>query len=130
MNYLRRIQFPWRRLVVLVALATSLAGCSSKSADPATAKDCLVQTLDSWKAGESPNQLKSRSPSITVGDPDWESGSKLLTYEIMGEETSDGRNMHLQAHLTLQSPQGEAVQQTVSFVVGTHPVITIFREDL
>jgi hypothetical protein len=114
--------------------ATVLAtGCGSgpRRAGPVDAKlarDCLQKALESWKNGELSNGLRDASPSITVQDMDWKTGYTLVTYEILGDDKEDAANLHCPVRLTLRDPRGREVKKKVTYVVGTDPVITVFRE--
>ncbi|MFL5242653.1 MAG: hypothetical protein ACJ8FY_11150 [Gemmataceae bacterium] len=106
--------------------------CSSqKQAAPVNvslAKESLQKTLDSWKNGEDYVALKQAKPSITVQDLDWKSGCKLVEYEIIGEGKYDDANLLCPVKLKLVNPQGKEVTRQVTYMVGTDPVITVFRE--
>jgi hypothetical protein len=84
--------------------------------------------LDAWKQGARPAALKAGSPSIIAGDYAWEAGAKLLSYEIAPTETNDGTNLHATVKLVLDGPQSGDAQGDVVYIVGTSPVITIFRQ--
>ena len=92
------------------------------------AKDSLHKTLESWKKGDDQAALKMESPSITVQDLDWKSGYKLLDYEIIGDGKYDDANLLCPVKLRLVDPQGNEVTRQVTYMVGTDPIITVFRE--
>jgi hypothetical protein len=118
------------RLVAPALVALAAAGCqtSHKPIDAAQARKALASTLESWKAGENPADLQSRAPAITVGDYDWEAGSKLASYEIMSSESDDGVNLHCPVKLVFKDPQGRTRESQVTYIVGTSPVITVMRD--
>ena len=66
--------------------------------------------------------------SIVAGDEDWSAGSKLVGYKLSDREFNDGANLHLTAELQLSSKKKKAGKTTVTYIVGTSPVITIFRK--
>lgn len=122
-------------MAALFALATSstlLSGCSgpAKSArvEPSRAREALRTALESWKKGEPIESLKSASPPIVAQDFDWMAGSKLVGYEVTGDGKDDDANLRIPVRLTLRNTQGAEVQKSVSYVVGTSPAITVFRD--
>lgn len=120
-------------LAALLIVGVLGAGCSpgpSKAAkvDPAGAREALTTALDAWKAGKKPAVLKTASPAITVQDLDWEGGAKLINYELAGEGTMDDANLRIPVILMLSGAQAGSAPKEVSYVVGTSPSITVFRE--
>jgi hypothetical protein len=122
------------RLLVFSCFCATLvlAGCSRQqeaaNVNVQLAKDCLLKTMESWKKGEDFVALKQASPSITVQDLDWKAGYKLLHYEIIGDGKYDDANLLCPVKLKLLDPQGKEVTRQVTYMVGTDPVITVFRE--
>jgi hypothetical protein len=108
-----------------------LGGCSghtNKPTNPVLARASLKTALDSWKEGQSPQDLKQRSPSIIVGDVAWEGGQQLESYEIVGPEVDDGVNLHCPVKLVLKDKEGSTRTREVTYIVGTSPVITVFPQ--
>ncbi|MFO0890163.1 MAG: hypothetical protein U0790_13615 [Isosphaeraceae bacterium] len=121
--------------VLMAALAAiaipSLPGCSSSGAhavDESRAREALGAALDSWKRGEAPTSVAS----MTVQDADWERGAKLLDYEIQGDGQPRGANLSIRARLTLAGERAgsKKLEKTVSYLVGTSPSVTVFRDML
>jgi hypothetical protein len=112
--------------------ALILTGCSRQQQAAAVnvqlAKDSLHKTLESWKKGNDLVALKKETPSITVQDLDWKGGYKLVDYEIIGDGKYDDVNLLCPVKLKLMDPQGKEVTRQVTYMVGTDPVITVFRE--
>jgi len=114
-------------------LVLLLAGCSTgprRAADvePEKARDALRTALESWKKGDKPAALQQRSPAITVQDMDWESGARLMSYELKDEGTAYDANLYCTVQLTLRPAQGPEVKKEVTYIVGTSPVLTVFRK--
>jgi hypothetical protein len=109
-----------------------LAGCGAPSAqdlalDKDTARNSLTAFLDCWKNGGEPDSLKSLSPAIVGRDTDWDNGKKLVKYTL-GAETDDGTNSHITAELVVAMGNKQSTT-SVEYIVGTSPVITVFRNE-
>ena len=96
--------------------------------DAEKARQAFKVVLDSWKGGESLSDFRKRSPSITVQDMDWLAGIKLVTYEFSGNERLDAANLHCSVKLLLRDAEGRETEKDVTYVIGTDPVTTVFRE--
>lgn len=116
---------------VLVWAGASGCGPRERVAGPVDAKagrDSLRTVLESWKRSESPDQFRQANPSITAQDLDWRAGYKLLDYEIVGEGTVDNSVLRCPVKLKLRDPQGRELTRQVTYMIGTDPSITVFRE--
>lgn len=115
----------------LIAGLLFLGGCGSTSApvaaDQDEAKKTLTQALDAWKRGEKPETLKSASPAITVADRRWESGNKLIKYELDGPSTPSGAQQAFRVKLWLTDAKGKDIQDIAEYQVGTDPILTVVR---
>ncbi len=110
-----------------------VGGCDDRPTKPVpldkqVAKDSFKAFLDAWQAGEQQSALKQKTPEIIGGDPDWEAGAKLVSYKLIEMERDDGANLHPTAELVLQTAEGRQPPQKITYVVGTSPKITVFRE--
>ena len=123
-----------KTVAVAVALlaALAIAGCSggerAPAVNPSLAREALHTALDGWKDGKTPDALKAASPSIVVQDFDWMAGFRLVGYEVTGDGKDDDANLRIPVTLTMRSPQGKEVRKNVSYVVGTAPTLTVFRD--
>ncbi len=108
------------------------AGCAKQQhaapVNPEVARESLRTALETWKRGEAPDSLRQASPSITVQDMDWRQGYRLVDYEIVGDGVYDNANLRCPVKLSLRDPQGRPVTRRVTYMVGTDPQITVFRE--
>ena len=118
------------RSPLLIACLIGLIGCEhnarSLSVDKAGARQSCTTFLTAWKDGKKAADLK---PKITGKDSDWEAGKILESFEILPDERTDGANLFLTVRRTIKSPEGASQQQEVEYVVGTSPVVTVFRRD-
>ncbi len=125
----------------LAVLATLiLPGCGDASSAHAvnelTARDALKTALDNWKNGATPASLASANPPIVVQDFEWESGAKLLDYQLIDDGKAYDANLRIQVKLKLATPPGKTPaeaansEKKVWFLVGTSPKVTVFRDML
>jgi hypothetical protein len=124
-----RDNFPRQRLATAVACLL-VVGCGRSNAptDVPSAKAALTAALECWKAGQSPDSLRQRSPSIIMVDDAWQKGDKLESFETVGPETDDGVNLHCTVKLAINNEQGVRRSEQLAYIVGTSPTITIFRD--
>jgi hypothetical protein len=120
------------RLLGACLLVSASWGCARTAAnlplDKELARESFRVFLESWQHGDKPESLKERSPSIVSGDPDWESGKRLLGFRIVDDQHDDGTNSHITVELQLEGRRGSPTTSQLTYVVGTSPVITIFRK--
>ena len=118
--------------VAALCLAT-LAGCSRsvrapQAADADKARQDLVEALDAWKKGESPDALANRGEPIRFTDWEYRSGRKLLAYESTAELLT-GPRRDFTIRLTVGGRGGKPVAETVIYEVETDPSTSIVRRD-
>jgi hypothetical protein len=77
-----------------------------------------------------PETAKDRAPNITAQGRAWEAGYRLVDYQIVDDGKLDDANLRCAVKLALRDPQGRDVHKSVKYVVGTNPIITVFREVL
>jgi hypothetical protein len=120
----------YRSLVVALA-ATLLAGCSgsggARPVDAPRAREALKTALEGWKKGVTPESFSTASPAMTVQDMDWQGGARLVAYQVADDGKDFGVNLHVPVMLTLRTPQGKDVKKSVKYIVGTSPIVTVFR---
>jgi hypothetical protein len=105
------------------------AGCGYTAQDLALdevrAREACTRFLTAWQEGRAPADLR---PDITGSDYDWKAGKKLVSFELLSDEVSDGTNLHIPVRLTLQAGDGRKSSSSAVYVVGTSPVVTVFRD--
>ncbi len=121
------------RITLAVCLMVTILGCltgcgnsaSDHPLDADVAHTSLEKALTAWVDGKKPAELK---PEIIMGDFAWDSGKKLVSFEILTkDETSDGTNLHVKVKRKFQK-DGKESESEVLYIVGTSPVITIFPQ--
>lgn len=113
-------------------LCLVLSGCGGgPRAQPVKvdlAKATLVQVLDHWKSGGDIEDFRKRKPEIVVQESLWTNGSKLQEYRIIGSERAEDANLWSEVELTLvPASGGEPTKKTITYVIGTDPVLTVFH---
>jgi len=125
-------------LILLAILFVS--GCSNPSragaVDPPQAREALKIALYAWRKGESPQSLASSSTPMTVQDFEWDAGAQLIDYQLMDDGKAEDANLRVQVKLTMRGGQGNGktkgknAEKKASYVVGTSPRVTVFRDML
>lgn len=112
----------------------SLSGCggsgSSDPVEPDTARTTLISALDAWKDGKTPDSMQLASPKVVVQDMDWTGGAKLTSYQLLSDGEAIGANLSVQVTLELTGADGKTDKKDVWYLVGTDPVLTVFRDML
>lgn len=129
----RKHSFPLQFDIPSILILSSLilfVGCGGTNApvNVDIAQQTLTSTLEFWKDGETPESVGEQKPAIIVQDIDWTSGAKLLDYEIIDEGKPVDANLIAKVKLKLAGADGKETQKTVTYVVGTSPVLTVFRD--
>lgn len=110
-----------------------LMGCSSGPVELAGDKDgaqtVLSTTLDAWKAGQKPDDLKNEKPAVYVADEDWQAGSTLKAYEVTGTPMETGGHWRVSVLLTLSANGQPEMQKDVAYAVTLAPAVTVLRAD-
>ncbi len=108
-----------------------LTGCGEPRAaavDPVLAKTSLLDVMEHWKKGRAMEELRKQDPEIVVQEMWWSDGRKLLSYQIVGEGRVEDANWFCDVELQVSTGEGkEPITKTFTYVVGTDPVITVFR---
>jgi hypothetical protein len=131
----------WVVAACVAVLATLLLpGCADPSrahaVDVPNARHALKTALDGWKKGESPKSFASASTPMVVQDFEWESGAKLLDYQLVDDGKAYDANLRVQVKLTLHGGQSKGNTQSKTtekkawYLVGTSPKVTVFRDML
>lgn len=121
----RRIAF-----VLLFGLLATV-GCGEQRAapvDPVLARKSLVDVMEHWKSGGAIDELRKRQPEIVAQEMWWSQGRKLISFQLLGEGRVEDANWFCDVELEVADGDGkEPVKKTFSYVIGTDPVITVFR---
>lgn len=126
--------YGWSLLAIGAALCCSLlVGCghdvpTSAPVKSDVARETLSSVMESWKNGAKPESLQERNPAIVVQDLDWTGGFKLVDYDFEGLGKEVDANLIVQVKLTLEDSSGEKTEKMVTYVVGTSPKLTVFRD--
>ena len=121
----RRIAF------VLLFGIIAAVGCREQRAapvDPVLAKKSLVDVMEHWKNGGAIDELRKRQPEIVAQEMWWSQGRKLIGFQLVGEGRVEDANWFCDVELEVSEGDGkEPVKKTFTYVIGTDPVITVFR---
>jgi hypothetical protein len=119
------------RLMVLGSLFIGL-GCSDSKTNEdfippsGNARKALETALTSWQEGQPHGTIAtSVNPKIEVLDSKWRSGQKLVSYEILKEDTETNGHRYFTVRLTL----GKGSPQEVRYVVIGIDPLWVYREE-
>lgn len=116
--------------LLLIVVTGLVAGCGQNarnlSLNQPKAREACSQFLTAWKEGKKPADLK---PKVVGRDSDWEAGKILESFELLPDEFNDGTNLHIKVRQVLKDAKGGQIKQDVIYIVGTSPVVTVFRLD-
>ncbi len=115
----------------IASFLLALSGCgysaSEHRVEPRTALKTLQEVLEGWKQGDTPESWQRRTPAVVVQDFDWKAGRKLQEYEILDEGESVDANLYCKVKLKFSDARAGKSEKTVTYLVGTSPVLTVFR---
>lgn len=118
-------------VAIVFSMTFLLGGCAPRrlaAVNADLARATLVDVLETWKKGGTIDQLRARDPEVVVQEPHWSSGQQLQSYELLDTGRIEDANLFCEVELTLTSPDGSPPKQkTVTYVIGTEPVLTVFR---
>lgn len=109
------------------------SGCSkgfdNAPVDVSLARETLQKALDSWKKGDKVDALQSATPPIYVIDMEWQGGSALKDYEIVGPGEAKDAHLMCQVKLTVRAPgSGKETKKEQTYVISTAPNLTVSRK--
>jgi hypothetical protein len=114
-------------LLALLLFSGCSQGARSLKLDKDVAHKSFEQFLTAWRDGKSQKDLQAAQPSIICTDFQFMAGLKLKNFKVIDKESSDGTNLRLSAELTIAAEGQPDSTETVEYIVGTSPVITISR---
>jgi hypothetical protein len=116
-------------------IGAALTGCGGKNyqppppADPALARTSLEKALDAWRLRITPEELLKAEPAITVADPDWRSGHRLVEFQLQPGEQTLGTSIYWPVRLRVVQANGYEQWLDVTYIISTNPIIHISRQD-
>jgi hypothetical protein len=121
-----------RRLFLAALLLALPLGCKGghkfSQGELDRARQALTTSLDSWKKGEKPEQLRLLPEPILFAEEWPRQGLKLLDYEITGSENTDGETMRFSVKLTVQDRAGKREERKVTYAVALKSPIAVGRD--
>jgi hypothetical protein len=118
--------------LLALAVAVAVPGCRGRAqappVDPDRAREVLRTALDAWQKGDSADSLRQQWPAITAADPKWQSGHRLLRYEVARDEVV-GSELRCSVLLVLQGPGGKQTEERAVFGVSTAPALVVIRAE-
>lgn len=124
---------PFVRAALIITLSVGcLAGCSNGGTAQFiphvdSAEEALDIALQSWKSGKPLGPIDSVDPVVQPVESRWQTGQKLLSYEILKEIPSDNSK---QFQVRLKLAGGLAPEETIFVILGKDPLYVYWKPDL
>jgi hypothetical protein len=96
--------------------------------DAEAARETLQAALESWKHGDKVDALQSADPPIYVIDMEWQSGAKLIGYELLSAGEEKDAHLFCPVRLTVHDGGGKEVKTKVTYIISTAPNLTVSRK--
>jgi len=119
-------------LAVLGALMVTGCGPSEVQQKLDFAQQTVKESLEAWKGGGSPEDLKSSDSPVEFYDDDWLAGAKLIDFEIgkVFLEPSD-QTARCSVILTVQRRKKKAsVKVGCTYQVVAEPAVVVARDPM
>ncbi len=127
----RRFHFRVATLLTCAAACFVVSGCGEQRAAPVDvelARSTLMDVLEHWKKGGTIDELRQRAPEIVVQEALWSGGQKLQDFALVDDGRALDSNWFCDVELTLAPESGgEPTKKTLTYAIGTDPVLTVFR---
>ena len=131
LNSFRRPLYKVATLLTCAVACFVVSGCGEQRAAPVNvelARSTLLEVLEHWKKGGTMDELRQRSPEIVVQEALWSDGQKLQDFALVGDGRAQDANWFCDVELTLAPENGgEPTKKTLTYAIGTDPVLTVFR---
>lgn len=118
-------------LLASLALFVTGVGCGQQVAAPVDsqqARTTLEAVLTDWQAGGTPDAWQQKSPKVVVQDLEWSGGAQLVSFQIQGEGEPRDANLYCKVQIVTSNGGQTSPPRIVTYVVGTDPVLTVFRD--
>lgn len=111
---------------VLAGCGGGLPDASIRPNDPE--QKAVIDAMDRWKKGETPDGLAKASPPIVVVDSDWKAGAKLVSWRLVEEPKNKGMIRRIPVELKLKDDKGKTITRVVRYSVSVNPSPSLRRE--
>lgn len=119
-------------LGMLAMLFASACSGQPRAVNAPLAREALKAAMEQWKNGGDLQSVQASGTPVTAQDPDWRAGAKLIDYQILDDGKPEDVNLRVQVKLTLSTSdtkeKGKPVEKKASYVVGTSPSVTVYRD--
>jgi hypothetical protein len=104
--------------IICAGLLFAAVGCGVSQAKLDEAKSMIQQGLETWKKGGKPADLRSGSRPVEFHEAMWNSGDKLLSYEL-NDPTYHSREdvIRCEARLTVRTRGGRQKTENILYEV-------------
>jgi hypothetical protein len=124
-------------MLAMLFVSGCLGSGQASAVDVPQARDALKAAMEQWKSGGDLKSVELSGTKVVASDPEWAAGAKLIDYQILDDGKSEGVNLRVAVKLTLSNldkdndkgkGKGKPVEKKASYVVGTSPSVTVYRD--
>jgi hypothetical protein len=117
----------WRSGVVLVLVA----GCGFPAAKRDEAQRYVRHALEAWQKGGKPDELKSLSPPVEFHEAMWNSGEKLVNFELgAAGYVETAQVVRCEARLTVRNRKGKDRTENAIYDVTLGPPVRVVNNPM
>ena len=117
-------------MVIGVALVI-VAGCGFPTAKLDEARGHVQHALEVWQKGGKPDELKSLSPPVEFHEAKWNSGEKLVNFELGDALYIDTAEVvRCEARLTVRNRRSKDRTETVVYDVTLGPPVKVVNNPM
>jgi hypothetical protein len=118
------------RRVIGVALLL-VVGCGFPTAKLDEARGHVQHALEVWQKGSKPDELKSASPPVEFHEAMWNSGEKLISFEMGAARYVDTAEVvRCEVRLTVRNRKGKDRTETVVYDVTLGPPVKVVNNPM
>lgn len=117
------------RSLVLLAIVLPTLGCGSRrpESDIDRGRQAVVAVLDSWKANEKPEKLKSLADPVEFSD-ELRATQTLTDYTLGKVDASDKDVIRYTVTLKLRDKKGKTSEREVVYAVALRSPVVVSRD--
>jgi hypothetical protein len=106
---------------LLLSIAPGCGVSSLSTVDSGQARQTLDRALSAWRDGKTAASLKTMDPPLDAADHQWQSGLRLVKYEVAEDRPPSGPSQSFRVTLWLKDNRSKETQVVTQYDVATNP---------